>query len=94
LGAGAVSASVAAPVAADGKPLAKPPIQRPYSLTISVYASNLLNRNNQANPVGNMASPYFLKSTGTTFGGVYFGPGGFGGSGGNRNITLRMRLGF
>jgi hypothetical protein len=38
-----------------------------------------------------MASPYFLKSNGT-FGGVFFGPGGFGGPGGNRNITLRMRL--
>ena len=45
------------------KPPAKPPIQRPYALSLSVYANNLLNRNNRGNPLGNMSSPYFLKST-------------------------------
>jgi hypothetical protein len=39
-----------------------------------------------------MASPYFLKSTGTS-GMFFFGPGG-GGPGGNRQITLRVRLSF
>src|SRR5207247_5108464 len=40
-----------------------------------------------------LASPYFLKSTGTS-GLFFFGPGGGGGTGGNRQITLRVRLCF
>jgi hypothetical protein len=75
------------------KPPAKPEIQRPYSLSFSIYASNALNHTNRGNPVGNMASPYFLKSNGTS-GMFFFGPGGGGGSGGNRQITLRVRLSF
>jgi carboxypeptidase family protein len=75
------------------KPPAKPEIQRPYSLSFSVYASNALNHTNRGNPVGNMASPYFLKSNGTS-GMFFFGPGGGGGSGGNRQVTLRVRLNF
>jgi hypothetical protein len=72
-------------------PPPKPPIQRPYSLQLSVSFNNLFNRNNQGTPIGNMASPYFLKSASgsNTF---FFGPGG--GSGGNRTITLRVRLSF
>jgi hypothetical protein len=68
-------------------------VQRPYSLSLSVYANNLLNRNNRGNPVGNMSSPYFLRSTGTS-NQFFFGPGGGGGSASNRNITVRMRLAF
>ena len=75
------------------KPPAKPEIQRPYSLSFSIYASNALNHTNRGNPVGNMASPYFLKSNGTS-GMFFFGPGGGGGSGGNRQVTLRVRLSF
>jgi Carboxypeptidase regulatory-like domain len=75
------------------KPPAKPEIQRPYSLSFSMYASNALNHTNRGNPVGNMASPYFLKSNGTS-GMFFFGPGGGGGSGGNRQVTLRVRLSF
>ncbi len=82
----------AAPPPAGAKPPAKPPIQRPYSLTFSVYASNLLNRNNRSNPVGNMSSPYFLQTTSSS-GISFFTPSG-GGSGSNRNITMRLRLGF
>ena len=80
------------PPAGSQKPPAKPQIQRPYSLSFSIYASNALNHTNRGNPVGNMASPYFLKSNGAsnTF---FFGPDG-GGSGGNRQITLRVRLSF
>jgi hypothetical protein len=78
---------------ASQKPPAKPEIQRPYSLSFSLYASNALNRTNRGNPVGNMASPYFLKSNGTS-GLFFFGPGGGGASGGNRQITLRVRLSF
>ena len=87
-----VSTTGAPPAAASAKAPAKPPIQRPYSLTFSMYANNLLNRNNRSNPVGNMASPYFLQSTSSS-GMFFFGPGG-GGSGGNRNISVRLRLGF
>lgn len=77
----------------SGKPPAKQPIQRPYSLSFSIYASNALNHTNKGNPVGNMSSPYFLKSTGTS-GTFFFGPGGAGGPGGNRQFTLRVRFSF
>ena len=73
------------------KPPAKPPVQRPYAFSFSINANNVFNRNNQGLPIGNMSSPYFLKSASgsNTF---FFGPGG--GSGGNRTITLRVRLSF
>jgi len=74
------------------KPPAKQPVQRPYQLVFSIYASNLLNHANRGNPVGNMSSPFFLKSTGSS-GLFFFGPGG-GGPGGNRQITLRARFSF
>ena len=91
---GPATTSATAPAPAPGgatTPPPKPPIQRPYSLQLSMSFNNLLNRNNQGLPVGNMASPYFLKSASgsNTF---FFGPGG--GSGGNRTITLRVRLSF
>jgi hypothetical protein len=86
------TAAAAPPASVNGKPPAKPPVQRPYSLSLSIYANNLLNRNNRGNPVGNMSSPYFLQSTNSS-GQFFFGPGG-GGPGGNRNISVRMRLGF
>jgi hypothetical protein len=72
---------------------AKPPVQRPYSLVFSVYVSNALNRTNAGTPVGNMTSPFFLRSTSTS-GFFFFGPGGGGGASGNRQITLRLRLSF
>jgi hypothetical protein len=92
--AGAVvsTATAAAPAAANAKPPAAPPVQRPYSFTFSVYANNLLNRNNRGNPVGNMSSPYFLRTTSSS-NQFFFGPGG-GGPAGNRNISVRMRLAF
>jgi hypothetical protein len=76
----------------EQKPPPKQPIQRPYSFALSVYISNVLNHTNKGNPVGNMASPYFLQSTGTNSS-FSFGPGG-GGNGGNRLMTVRLRLGF
>jgi len=87
-----VSTTAAATPPGDGKTPAKPPVQRPYQLVISVYAANLLNRNNRGIPIGNMSSPYFLRSTNSS-GMFFFGPGG-GGAGGNRNISLRVRLSF
>jgi hypothetical protein len=77
--------------ASGQKPPPKPPIQRPYQLSFSVYANNALNHTNKGNPVGNMASPYFLKSPGASSNFV-FGPGG--GSGGNRLVSLRVRFSF
>ena len=92
-GPGTTSATAPAATApgAGTTPPAKPAIQRPYALQLSLSFNNLFNRNNQGLPVGNMTSPYFLKSASgsNTF---FFGPGG--GSGGNRTITLRMRLSF
>lgn len=91
-GPGTTSATAPAATGTGATPPSKPPVQRPYSLVFSVSFNNLLNRNNQGTPIGNMASPYFLKSASAsnTF---FFGPGG-GGSGGNRTIVLRVRLSF
>jgi hypothetical protein len=89
---GTVPSTTTTTTAGSQKPAPKPPIQRPYSLSFSINANNALNRNNRGAPVGNMASPYFLKSTGTS-GIFFFGPGG-GGTGGNRQVTLRVRLSF
>ncbi len=75
------------------KPAPKQPVQRPYQLTFSLYASNLLNHTNRANPVGNMASPYFLRSTAVSSMFI-FGPGGAGGASGNRQILLRVGIRF
>ena len=86
----AVGAAVAT---VGGKPTPKPPLQRPYSLILSVYISNALNHTNRAAPVGNMTSPFFLQSTSTnSF--FIFGPGGSASSSGNRQISLRVRLSF
>ena len=76
----------------SGKPPAKQPIQRPYQLALNIYANNFLNHANKGTPIGNIASPYFLKTTGTS-GTFFFGPGGSG-QGGNRQVTLRVRLSF
>ena len=68
-----------------------PPVQRPYALAFSVNINNLFNRTNAAAPIGNMSSPYFLKSP-SAFSNFFFGPGG--GSTGNRVISLRVRFSF
>jgi len=75
----------------DQKPPAKPAIQRPYSLSLSVNATNIFNRTNKSVPVGNMSSPFFLQSPSSS-NWFSFGPGG--GSAGNRVISLRVRLSF
>jgi hypothetical protein len=72
------------------KPPAKPAVQRPYAVTFSVNATNILNRTNKGTPIGNMTSPFFLQSpSGSSI--SFFGPGG---SAGNRVISLRVRLSF
>lgn len=76
---------------ASPTPAAKP--QRPYSLVLSMYVSNALNHTNKSAPVGNMTSPFFLQSTNTS--NIFiFGPGGAASSGGNRQVSLRVRLSF
>ncbi|HWF88360.1 MAG TPA: TonB-dependent receptor [Pyrinomonadaceae bacterium] len=75
----------------DQKPPAKPAVQRPYAVSFSVNATNVLNRTNKGAPVGNMSSPFFLQSpSGSNQ--FSFGPGV--GSAGNRVISLRVRFSF
>lgn len=68
-----------------------PPVQRPYTLAFTMNINNLFNRTNRGLPIGNMASPYFLKSPSGSSN-FFFGPGG--GSSGNRVISLRVRVSF
>ena len=91
--AAAPAAAGSTPATAGQKPTPKPQVQRPYSLVFSLYASNALNHTNRGAPVGNMTSPFFLKSTSTSSFFI-FGPGGTSSSGGNRQIVLRVRLSF
>ena len=78
-------------VGATAKPQPRPPVQRPYTIGFGFYATNLFNRTNKGAPIGNMASPYFLKSPSDS-NMFSFGPGG--GSGGNRIISVRVRFSF
>jgi len=90
-GGAVVTTGPAATAPTTQKPPEKPPLQRPYSFAVSLYASNVLNHANKANPVGNMASPFFLRSTSLS-NNFFFGPGGV--AAGNRQITARVRLSF
>lgn len=93
VGGGSVVTTTGTTTSTAGSPKAaeKPPVQRPYSFGFSLYASNILNHANKANPVGNMASPFFLQSTSLS-NNFFFGPGGV--AAGNRQITARVRLSF
>lgn len=63
----------------------------PYSLTIGVNFSNLLNTVNLGTPIGSLSSDRFGQSTST--GGGFGGFGGFGGgTGPNRRIELQARF--
>jgi hypothetical protein len=67
---------------------------KPYNLTFSVQATNVLNRTNMGQYIGNLASPLFGTSN-QTAAGFGRGGGGFGGSSaGNRRIELQMRFSF
>jgi hypothetical protein len=67
-----------------------------YSIQFSVNFSNLLNKVNLSNPVGQLSSPSFGESLslGSPFGG--FGGGGFGGGSGagNRRVSAQIRFNF
>jgi hypothetical protein len=88
---GAAAAGNLVTSADSPKPPPKQPVQRPYQLVLSLYANNLLNRTNRANPVGNLASPFFLRSTAPSSLFI-FGPGG--NASGNRQLLLRVRVSF
>jgi hypothetical protein len=77
--------------AAPQTPPKPAPVQRPYALAFQVNVNNIFNRTNAGTPIGNMTSPYFLKSQ-SAFSTFFFGPGG--GVSGNRIISLRVRLSF
>ena len=65
--------------------------QKRYSLTFSLFFSNLLNRTNLQNPVGNLSSDRFGQSL-ATFGG--FGGGGGSAAAGNRRVNASVRFSF
>ncbi len=68
---------------------------RPYSLTISVNASNIFNHTNPGAPIGNLSSPLFGQSVALAAGGINFGGGGFGGGvANNRRVDLQVRFAF
>jgi hypothetical protein len=66
---------------------------RPYTVTVSVFVTNLLNHVNPSSPVGNLSSLFFGQSLSLAGGGF----GGFGGGGGtamNRRVDLQVRFNF
>ena len=63
---------------------------RPYKLTISIYGSNIFNRTNAAQPIGNLSSPLFGQSIATQM----FGSSAGGGAAANRNISLLVQFSF
>jgi hypothetical protein len=77
----------AAPARATGRPEDKP-----YKLTLSIFASNLFNRTNKGTPIGNLTSPLFGTSNSLS-GQSQFG---FGASAAqaNRSMSLRAQFNF
>lgn len=68
---------------------------KPYNLTFGLQISNLFNRTNFGQPVGNLSSTFFGQPTSIVSGG-FGGFGGFGGGNGaaNRRVNLTMRFSF
>jgi len=64
---------------------------RPYKLTLSIYGSNIFNRTNAAQPIGNLSSPLFGQSIAIQT----FGLGaGTGAAAANRSISLLAQFSF
>ncbi|MES2222731.1 MAG: carboxypeptidase-like regulatory domain-containing protein [Acidobacteriota bacterium] len=63
-------------------------VARKYSLTLSVFAQNVMNRQNLSPPNGTLGSPFFGKSQ--SLAGGFFGPS----TAGNRSIFLNAGLNF
>jgi hypothetical protein len=81
----------AAPAPAPGAPAAKGPApkpDRPYSLTLSIEAYNVLNHVNPGPPVGVLSSPLFGQSISLN------APFSMGGSSANRTVTLHCNFSF
>jgi len=78
--------------ATQAKPNGGPKPEKRYTLTFSVNIQNLLNRTNLNQPVGNLSSPQFGLSTGTS-GSFGFGPSGSAAAG-NRRIQGQIRFSF
>jgi hypothetical protein len=72
--------------AAKKGPAPKP--DRPYSLTFSAEADNILNHNNPGPPVGVLSSPYFGQSISLN------APFSTGGTSANRTVTLHCNFSF
>ncbi|HKQ73504.1 MAG TPA: carboxypeptidase-like regulatory domain-containing protein [Blastocatellia bacterium] len=62
--------------------------ERPYSLTLSVAAQNLFNRNNPAVPIGNLLSPFFGQSVASATDAGASNPNN------NRRINLSLNFSF
>src|SRR5436853_5527921 len=62
--------------------------QKPYSLTVGVMASNILNHVNRAMPIGNLSSAMFGQSIALAGGGL------FGAASSNRRIDLQLNFTF
>src|SRR5207247_2018467 len=60
---------------------------RPYNLTFSISARNLLNSLNPGPPVGNLSSPYFGQS-------IAIGGGPFSSASANRRVDLQVMFAF
>ncbi|MGH9616151.1 MAG: carboxypeptidase regulatory-like domain-containing protein [Acidobacteriaceae bacterium] len=63
-------------------------VPRKYSLTLSAFAQNVMNRENLSPPNGTLGSPFFGKST--SLAGGFFGPS----TSGNRSIFLSAGINF
>ena len=92
-GAGKNATAAAPKNTAPGKTQASGrPEEKPYKLTISMFASNLFNRTNKGTPIGNLTSPLFGTSNSLS-GQSQFG---FGASAAqaNRSLSLRAQFNF
>jgi hypothetical protein len=91
---GSARSAAAAPAARPSTPGAGPAAARearPYKLTISIYGSNIFNRTNAAQPIGNLSSLLFGQSTAIQT----FGLGsGSGAAAANRSISLLAQFSF
>jgi hypothetical protein len=68
------------------------PEDKPYKLTISVFAANLFNRTNQGTPIGNLTSPLF--GTSNSLSGISQFTFGASAAQSNRSMTLRAQFNF
>lgn len=90
--AGKSPASAGAKGVAAGSPHSGRPEDKPYKLTVSMFVSNLFNRTNQGQPIGNLTSPQFGVPNSLS----PISQFGFGASAAqsNRSISLRAQFNF